>query len=169
MTRELEEYREHWKRFRAVTLQTLELVQDEDLAFRPVPEMMTLGQQLLHIPQSEDFLIRGLFDSDWDRERLRLPRTALTVEELKTFYRIVGARTDAVFQGIDEGILAEGVGDPPVTRWSHLWTLLEHEVHHKAQMAVYLRLLGIVPPFFAEPLEVGERPDVEAREGMGGV
>ena len=52
-------------------------------------------------------------------------------------------------------------------RW-WLWLLVEHEVHHKAQIAVYLRQMGMTPPFFAVPLENGARPDIEARERLGG-
>ena len=45
--------------------------------------------------------------------------------------------------------------------WMHF--VLEHEIHHKAQLSLYLRLIGIEPPFFAIPLPAGRRPDIEAR------
>src|SRR2546426_3855547 len=38
----------------------------------------------------------------------------------------------------------------PLRWW--LWFVLEHEIHHKAQLALYLREMGKVPPFFALPL-----------------
>jgi uncharacterized damage-inducible protein DinB len=46
--------------------------------------------------------------------------------------------------------------------------LVEHEVHHKAQVAVYLREMGKTPPYFAAALENGARPDIEMREKFGG-
>lgn len=36
---------------------------------------------------------------------------------------------------------------------------LEHEVHQKAQIGLYLFHLGIEAPFFAYPLPPGVRPD----------
>ena len=51
---------------------------------------------------------------------------------------------------------------------SGLWFILEHELHHKGQIWLYLRLMGITPPFYAMPLPPGERPDVAAREALGG-
>jgi uncharacterized damage-inducible protein DinB len=33
---------------------------------------------------------------------------------------------------------------------NHLWYLLDNEIHHRAQGFVYLRSLGITPPFFWE-------------------
>lgn len=35
---------------------------------------------------------------------------------------------------------------PPVKAWRLLMAMVEHEVHHRSQLAVYLALLGIEPP-----------------------
>ena len=51
---------------------------------------------------------------------------------------------------------------------SWLWFLVEHEMHHKAQAAVYLRLMGKIPPFYAMAMADGARPDITAREELGG-
>jgi uncharacterized damage-inducible protein DinB len=51
---------------------------------------------------------------------------------------------------------------------SWLWFIAEHEIHHKAQISVYLRQMGRTPPFYAMPLEPGERPDIGARQELGG-
>jgi len=59
--------------------------------------------------------------------------------------------------------------DPGNTRRWWLWLLVEHEVHHKAQIAVYLRRMGKTPPFFAAALEGGARPDMDMTEKLGGV
>ena len=53
----------------------------------------------------------------------------------------------------------------PLRWW--LWFVLEHEIHHKAQLALYLRQLGKVPPFFAMVLT--DRPDIRIRSEMGGI
>jgi uncharacterized damage-inducible protein DinB len=45
---------------------------------------------------------------------------------------------------------------------------VQHEVHHIAQIVVYLRQMGKTPPFYAAVLEGGARPDIEAREKLGG-
>ena len=55
MRDELQDLREHLDRYRAVTLQVLECVSDEQLSWRPGPDHYTLGQQLIHIAQAEDF------------------------------------------------------------------------------------------------------------------
>ena len=57
--------------------------------------------------------------------------------------------------------------DASVRAW--LWFILEHEIHHKAQLAEYLRAMGHVPPYFAMVLPLGERPDLKARADLGGL
>ncbi|NNM05282.1 MAG: DinB family protein [Gemmatimonadetes bacterium] len=169
---ELADLREHLERYRAVTHQALDLVTDEDLGWRPGPELYTLGQQFLHIAQSEDLQIPGLLRDDWDYERGRFPARELKVDELRELLDATRKRTMVALSELNPGCLGEpvdlGEGKPTQTlRW-WLWLMVEHEVHHKAQIAVYLRQMGKTPPFFAEALEDGARPDIEIREKMGG-
>ena len=169
MIDELREFAEHLERYRAVTLQTLDMVDDSELSWRPHSDMMSLGQQFVHIAQGEDFLVHALFYGERDEARVRLPKQVDSTDEVRAFFEEVRTRTRASLEEIEATGLSFLVGDPPATRLSRLWGLVEHEVHHKAQIALYLRLLGKVPPFFNEVLEPGSRPDVEYREKLGGV
>ena len=169
---ELDDLREHLERYRAVTLQCLDLVTDHDLGWRPGSDHYTLGQQFLHIAQSEDFQIQAHLGGVWDYERARFPARELEVDELRTLLNETRDRTMVALNELDEGRLGESVdhgeGRPIQTlRW-WLWLLVEHEIHHKAQIAVYLRQMGKTPPYFAAALEGGARPDVEMREKYGG-
>jgi hypothetical protein len=42
-------------------------------------------------------------------------------------------------------------------------------MHHKAQIAEYMRAQLMTPPYFAMVLPEGQRPDIEARTSLGGV
>ncbi|MFN8456065.1 MAG: DinB family protein [Anaerolineae bacterium] len=35
---------------------------------------------------------------------------------------------------------------PPVKAWRLLMAMVEHEIHHRSQLAVYLTLMGVTPP-----------------------
>jgi uncharacterized damage-inducible protein DinB len=172
MRSELEDLTEHLERLREVTLSFLDAVGDEELSWRPTPEQYSLGQQLLHIAQAEDLYAHGLFEFDWDYERVRFPAPLPTTAEIRDFFVRVRARTREHLARLDPARLGE-VTTIPGSPLEHslrswLWFLVEHEMHHKAQVAGYLRLLGRVPPFYAMPLEPGARPDIEAREELGG-
>ncbi|NJD09835.1 MAG: DinB family protein [Gemmatimonadetes bacterium] len=170
---EIEVFLEHWERYRSVTLQCIDLLEEAELGWRPQPEAQSCAQQLLHIVQNEDYFIRGIFEGDWDTERLRFPREMPAKEALRRHYVEVRDRTLARLRALGAEDLdrptpvPRGPTDMPLRWW--LWLMLEHEVHHKAQLAVYFRLLNKVPPYFAAPLPPGDRPDVRKRAELGGV
>lgn len=172
MTGELDDLREHLTRFRAVTLQFLEILDDEELAWRPDEGSFSCGQQLLHIAQAEDFHLRGLFEGEWEMDRLRLPKQVGSAAEVRAFFAEVRERTMARLDALDPAELSrtwEVPGAPmEMSLRSWLWFVLEHELHHKAQLAVYLRQMGKVAPFYAMPLPLGARPDEQARQELGG-
>jgi uncharacterized damage-inducible protein DinB len=161
-----------WERHRAVTLQFLDALTEEELAWRPTPEAMTCGQQLLHIAQNEDFHERGLFAGEWDRELLRFPVPMPTKEALGAYFEEVRTRMGARLGALSPADLDAPCDHPnappglPMRWW--LTFLLEHEVHHKGQLAVYLRQMGKTAPFFAMAFPPGHRPDIQARNDLGG-
>lgn len=169
---EIQDLIEHLERYRTITLQVFDLVDDADLAWRPSPDQYSLGQQLLHIAQAEDRFIHGLFEDDWSKERVRFPAELPGSEEMRSFFAAVRKRTLdrlGTLEDADPGRVVEVPEGPP--GWSlrsYLWFILEHELHHRGQVWAYLRAMGKTPPFYATPLPLGERPDVKAREELGG-
>lgn len=169
---ELEDLIEHLERYRATTLQVLDLVEDEDLTWRPGPDQYSLGQQLLHIAQAEDRFAHGLFEDDWSLDRVRFPEQLPSLDDMRAFFERVRAFTLEHLRALDADDLGEvlEIADAPMdhTLRSWLWFVLEHELHHRGQVWTYLRAMGRVPPFYAMPLPPGVRPDMQAREELGG-
>jgi uncharacterized damage-inducible protein DinB len=169
---ELEMINEHWERIRAVTLQFLDLLSEDELNWRPEPEAFTCGQQLLHIALTEDYYSSGVFGGEWwDKTRLRLPKQSPRTDELRRYFAEVRERSKVHLASLGPADLdratpfPNGPADLPLRWW--LWFILEHEVHHKAQLSVYFRLLGKLAPFFASVLPPGERPDIRIRAEIG--
>jgi uncharacterized damage-inducible protein DinB len=127
----------------------------------------------LHIIQSEDYFISGLFGGDWNLDRLKFPKPLPSKRALHQQFVDVRRTTLSHFSALSESALNEikrhghAPVDGSVRSW--LWFILEHEIHHKAQLAEYLRALGHTPPYFAMVFPIGERPDITARAGLGGV
>jgi len=170
---ELEVFTEHWERYRSVTLQFFDMLSEEELRWRPDPTAHTCAQQLLHIAQNEDYFFRGIFGGDWNLELLRFPKEMPAKDELRRYLIEVRGRATDCLQALSPLDLDKPTPAPkgptafPLRWW--LWLVLEHEVHHKAQLSVYMRLLNKVPPYFASPLPPGDRPDIRIRAEMGGV
>jgi uncharacterized damage-inducible protein DinB len=174
MPSEVDDLREHLERYRAVTLLCLDAFSDGELAWRPRPDAFTAAQQFVHIIQSEDFYMRGLFETDWNMDRARFPALLPSRAELIAQFAAARAYTLARLATLADPDLARIVAPPhakPIeaTLRTWLWFVLEHEIHHKAQIGEYLRGLGHVPPYFGMVLPVGARPDIAARAARGGV
>jgi len=140
------------------------LLPEEHLSYRPIGGQRTAGEHFLHIAQVEDYYARGLFDGDWKFERLKPVHQPLSREMLRHLLAALrGYTLEHVEQlTIEQLTVVMEVPGIPVT-WplrSWLWYLVEHEIHHKAQLALYLRHLGILPPFFAYAFPPGMRPDI---------
>jgi uncharacterized damage-inducible protein DinB len=161
--RDLDLFIEHWTRYRAVTIQTLELMPDEHL-HEPAPDERTLAGVFMHMAQIEKFYVDGLAGRGWDYSLMKNARGTESREEIRSTLEQMRDESLATVRTFDEAALTttpEVPGIPvkwPLLGW--LWYVLEHEIHHKAQLAARLRHLGVTPPFFAFPLPPGVRPDI---------
>jgi uncharacterized damage-inducible protein DinB len=62
-----------------------------------------------------------------------------------------GEQFATFLEGLDEAFLGEVIemppgGDPPKTRFEMLMAVKEQEMHHRGQLMLMMRLLGMVPP-----------------------
>jgi uncharacterized damage-inducible protein DinB len=161
---ELADLREHLKRYRDVTLQTLDFVPGERLTWSPGEGLRSFGDQFLHIAEVEDFYAHGFFAGNYDFSRLKSAGGPPSRDVLSQRLGESHAFTDRQLAGLDRAKLDEMIEVPNIpvmwTLRSWLWYLVEHEIHHKAQIALYLRQIGVQPPFFAFVFPKGVRPDI---------
>jgi uncharacterized damage-inducible protein DinB len=151
--------------FRTVRKNTLAIAEDipqDKYDFRPMPETRSVGELLAHIAIAQTFqqIIHGEerrfnmtgFDFPSLMKRLhaeeKAPRTKAQVIELLTKNGEASAKW---LEGLDENFLAEVITMPPGgappsrTRFDMLLSVKEHEMHHRGQLMLIERMLGIVP------------------------
>jgi hypothetical protein len=97
MASEIDDLRGHYDRYRAVTLEHLQRLSDEQLLWRPRPDAFNCAQHFVHLAQTEDFYMRGLFGQDWNPERLRLPKPLPNKEDLQGQFETVRKLTSNAF------------------------------------------------------------------------
>jgi uncharacterized damage-inducible protein DinB len=170
---ELESLISHLERYRAVTLQTLDLVPDDKLEWRLQQGLRSIGELFFHMGQVEAFYVAGLFENRWDHAVFAPPPAPLTRASLREALAATRHRTLTALRALQAADLSAPACVPGIpVQWplrSWLWYLVEHEIHHKAQLGLYLWRLGIEGPFFAFPMPPGVRPDKRpmSREGGG--
>ena len=148
--------------YRPFLLRAVEALPADRFDFKPRPEMFTAHQVIVHIAETEAWWISHLVDGepieDWviahpDRAQgwktlIRVPDHAGLIALLETWHRPTQrwlARPAA-----ELGRVITYRPAPDVERRATLHWILdhvqEHEIHHRAQLNLYLRLMGIEPP-----------------------
>jgi uncharacterized damage-inducible protein DinB len=159
---EIATIREHLERFRAVTLQALDRTPADKLSWSPAPGLMTFAGQFAHLANIEKLYVRGLSMAEWRAE----PNTLEGPTELDKV-RALLLHSRALTTSWLDTLSPPALDDPVAVPWlpvkwtlrSWLWYLVEHELHHKGQISLYLHMCGIEAPFFAFVLPPGVRPD----------
>jgi uncharacterized damage-inducible protein DinB len=152
---------ESFRGVRANTITIAEDIPEEQYGFKPVPDVKSVAEQLAHIAVSTgwqidvhtarvghvDFAMFGASLAKGASEEQALTSKAAILSAL----RERGDQFASFLEGLGDGQLEEVVTFPPPvkpsekTRFEMLLSAKEHEMHHRAQLMVYERMLGIVP------------------------
>jgi uncharacterized damage-inducible protein DinB len=151
--------------FRTVRKNTLVIAQeipDEKYAFRAAPDTRSVAELLAHIALGHSFqyqihaterrtTLEG-FDFPSAMKRIvaeeKEPRNK---EQILEMLRSSGEKWAEWVQGLSEGFLAEQVQMPAgmtptaKSRFEMILSVKEHEMHHRGQLMLMERLIGIVP------------------------
>jgi uncharacterized damage-inducible protein DinB len=151
--------------YRTVRKNTLAIAQDipaEKYSFRAAPDTRSVGELLTHIAlaynfqhqihaierrstlQGFDFAsLMGRMGAEEKKQRSK--------DEILELLRADGEKWAGWLQGLSDGFLGEQVQMPPganppsKSRFEMLLSVKEHEMHHRAQLMLLERILGIVP------------------------
>ena len=145
---------------RGNTIKIAEEIPEERYDFRPAPDTWTVAELLAHIAFSPRFQYdvhetkRLTTLAGYDFFGQRTAREAeqtrpRTKAELLELLRSEGERIADWLASFDDARLAEPVAQPAgpdsKTRFEMLLSIKEHEMHHRGQLMLIERMLGIVP------------------------
>ena len=150
--------------FRTVRKHTVTIAEEipaDQYEFRAAPEVKSAGEMLAHIavsPESQ-MIVHGerIAAVDFSKYAESMAKRNAAEQALRSKDDIVAALRDggerfaAFLGGLDPGILEEVVSFPPPvqppqrTRFEMLLAVKEHEMHHRAQLMLIQRMIGIVP------------------------
>jgi uncharacterized damage-inducible protein DinB len=156
------ELAEAFRTVRKNTLILAEEIPEEHYGFRAAPETRTVALTLTHIALttrfSEQFngatrlhTLEGFDFQTFRRTMMADEQTPRTKAQIIQLLRESGDRFSNLLEALSEDILAERVtfpagGVPPSkTRFELLMGVKEHEMHHRGQLMMMERMLGIVP------------------------
>jgi len=150
------------EQYRPFLLRAVEAFPDDRLHWKPRPELFTAHQMILHIAEAERGWIHHVVEGGPDEEWIvphhdpaqgwvtvvDAPDRAALLDRLETCHRATQRCFDRPEAELGR-VLSRTRDDGSIQRFTLHWILdhvQEHEIHHRAQLNVYLRLLGIEPP-----------------------
>jgi uncharacterized damage-inducible protein DinB len=150
-----------FRQVRSNTIQIAEEIPEEKYDFRAAPETRSVGQTLVHIALSPGFQLHVHRNRIGDLQAVNFLEVVggLAAEEAKprtkadilALLKSEGDVFASYLEGLTEAFLAEGVMMPPgaqpaaKTRFEMLLSTKEHEMHHRGQLMLVQRMIGLTP------------------------
>jgi uncharacterized damage-inducible protein DinB len=140
------------------TRQVTELLREEHMTWRPVPGALSIGEMLRHMWVSQEGVRRVALQGDFSYYEKRIPGGLSAVvgtprtlaKELSEMERVNGETLEEVarfpLERWDEERIHEGLGFRRKVAVILYSNINDHEVHHRAQLMTYLRMLGTPAP-----------------------
>jgi len=151
--------------FRTVRKNTLtiaEEISEADYGFRAVPDCRTIGQTLVHISRLCELqekvhgtlrlsALEGFDFMGFIGPIIADEQTPRTKAEIIALLRESGDRFSHWVEGLTDEFLGESVTLPPgmtppsKSRFEMILGVKEHEMHHRGQLMLMERMVGVVP------------------------
>ena len=131
------------------TLKVADLMPEEKYAFKPTKEEMGFGEQLLHLSSNMGWLCSAYLGGSENP----ITKADATLQSKAEIRAVVVKAYDYALQTIkhfNPTQLSDTVKffAGPMNKLQILTLLNDHQTHHRAQMLIYLRLNGLVPPSY---------------------
>ncbi len=146
MAGHLDSYIRNWKRIHKQTTRVMALAPDEQYDWRPAPTSMTLGELMNHLWLSELGFVEGVLSGEHAERPAPLRNTAELVAAFDQTHAAAAERLATLTPAQLEETVTPFGPEHPMKRRVILNMLHEHEIHHRGQLYVYLRMLGCALP-----------------------
>ena len=132
------------------TLNYIRVVPPERLGWAPKSGEFTCADILLHFAASERMFVDVVVDGRWKypaheaqgEQNLEQMITQIESDHIEIMEKLK--------QFPDQGLIEPRYGPKreghPLKAWRWLMAMMEHEIHHRSQLAVYLSLMEVQPP-----------------------
>jgi uncharacterized damage-inducible protein DinB len=139
---------DYFQSIRRRTLNYIQVLPAERVAWAPKAGEFSCGDIIRHLGATELMFAGGVVKGKW-----RYPGHAHRPEDsLETLLARLAedhAEAISIISQLSDADLYQpraSITGTPIKAWRLLMAIVEHEVHHRSQLAVYLSLLGVEPP-----------------------
>lgn len=148
MIEHIDQFTPYFESIRQRTLKYIRTIPPDQVDWSPGEGEFTCGDIVRHLAATEQMFVGAVVTGQWGyagHDRSASPDLEMMVAHLETIH---GAAL-AALQTLSHSALYEPrptLNGPPMKAWRLLMAMVEHEIHHRSQLAMYLSLMGITPP-----------------------
>lgn len=148
----IESFLEYYERIRERTRKVVLLIPSEKLEWTYREGKFTLGDLVRHIAAIERWLYAENAAGRASKYEACGPELASGFEATLAYFDEMHRQSVEIFRTLSPEMLQVKIQTPagsPITCWKWLRALVEHEIHHRGQIYLYLNMLGIkTPPLY---------------------
>lgn len=157
---------EYYEKIRLRTNKLVALVPPDQLEWAYRPGKYTIGDIIRHIACIERYMYAETIAGRKSAYKGCNASIASGYQNVFQLFNVLHAESINIFRSLSDEDLSLKCTTPAgsqITVWKWLRALVEHEVHHRGQLYIYLGMLGVkTPPIFgltAEEVEAASRQE----------
>jgi uncharacterized damage-inducible protein DinB len=147
--RTIQPFLHYFGNVRERTMRVARCIPQDKLDWTYAPGKFTLGDLLRHIAVAERWMWAETVSGRASRYTTHGKELAEGRENVIAFMERLHAESMKIFAELgDEGLQGKckTPGDAAITTWKWLRLMIEHEIHHRGQIYLYLGMLGVATP-----------------------
>jgi uncharacterized damage-inducible protein DinB len=144
-----DEFTDYYEKIRQRTLRVIACIPRDKFDWRPAEGKFSFADLIRHIATIERYMYAENVRQKPSRYPGHGPELADGPEQVLAFFEWTHAESMAIFRSLTPADLEKKCitpGGTPITVWKWLRAMVEHEIHHRAQIYTYLGILGIATP-----------------------
>ena len=142
----------YYARIRERTNRIIKVIQPEQMNFAYLPGKFTIADEIRHIAAIERYMFAETVAGRKSAYQGCGKELADGFENVLKYFNDMHLESIEIFSSLtDDDLKRECItpGDAKMAVWKWLRAMVEHEIHHRAQLYIYLNLLHVkTPPLF---------------------
>jgi uncharacterized damage-inducible protein DinB len=150
--RTIQPFLQYLNNVRERTMRVARCIPPDKLEWTYAPGKFTLGDLLRHIATVERYMWAETVSGRPSRYTKHSADLAAGYEDVLNFMEKLHAESVEIFSRLSDEELQRKCTTPDgaqITKWKWLRLMVEHEIHHRGQIYIYLAILGVpTPPLY---------------------
>jgi uncharacterized damage-inducible protein DinB len=148
----IQPFLQYFGNVRERTMRVARCIPADKIDWSYAPGKFTLGDLLRHIAVTERFVFAENIQGRTSRYTKHGKELADGLEDILAFMERLHSESMEIFSKLTDQDLQRKCGNPgskEITVWKWLRSMVEHEIHHRGQIYLYLGMLGVpTPPLY---------------------